>query len=428
MTETERLLAEALTQLTPPPPRTISGAEVRGLAATRRRRLLPVAPSRRFEVALVAAAMVVVVGSAVALVTWPSHSATTRQISASLNAGCNASAPAPSVTPTGTPPPMLPASVFGPQARRDGTGSGTASYEVYPNQSPTWQVIEAGTAFADEAQARAFAASAVNAWRCKAGTIEVRPASAGTLADTAFFHDAPGGGYADGTWYIITARGTHVLTLSAQAVNDPPAGGPGDEFLVTLAAAAQRAADGLTPNAVTPPRTPGAAPLPPTFLTLTDLGPGWTLGTGLGDSGTVTTTSVPGAACADINLPLRTPGHRVVYRGTQPLGDKEWLLDESVVTLTTAGATQARSALQAAATDCTSMTVLISGTGIAGDYVLALRPQTEPGNANVYILSGATLITLETLPGGAIGGVPLPGGDTWLTTTSKKAVTRAHTH
>ena len=323
---------------------------------------------------------------------------------------------------------MLPASVFGPQARRDGIGAGTASYEVYPNQLTAWQVIEVGTTFADETQARAFVASAVNASRCKAGTTEVRPASAGTLADTAFFHDAPGGGYADGTWYIITASGTHVLTLSAQAVNDPPAGGPGDEFLVTLAAAAQQAADGLTPDAVTPPRTPGAAPLPPTFLTLTDLGAGWALGTALTDSGTVTTTSVPGAACADTNLPLHTPGHWVLYRGTQPLGDKEWLLDESVVPLTTAGVTRARSALKAAATDCTTMTVLVSGTGITGDYLLALRPKTEPGNANVYILSGTTLITLQTLPGGAIGGVPLPGGDSWLTSTSKKAVTRAQTH
>jgi hypothetical protein len=372
--------------------------------------------------------MVVVVGSVVALVTWPDRSATTPPVSTSSNVACNPNAPAPSVTPTGTPPTMLPASVFGPQASRDGVGAGTASYAVYPNQPTAWQVIEEGKTFANDTQAQAFAASAANWMRCQAGTTEVRPASAGTLGDTTFFHDAPGGGYADGTWHIVTARGTHVLTLSAQAVNDPPAGGPGDEFLVTLAAAAQRAADGLTPDAVALPRTPTAAPLPPTFLTLTDLGPGWTLGTGLTDSGTVSTTSVPGAACADTNLPLRTPGHRVLYRGTQPLGDKEWLLDESVVTLTTAGATRARSALQTAATDCTTMTVLISGTGIAGDYLLALRPKTEPGNANVYILSGTTLITLQTLPGGAIGGVPLPGGNTWLTTTSQTAVTRAQTH
>jgi hypothetical protein len=85
---------------------------------------------------------------------------------------------------------------------------------------------------------------------------------------------------------------------------------------------------------------------------------------------------------------------------------------------------KARAALEAA-TACSKVHVLAAGTGIAGDYLLAIRYKTEVGEATAYVLSGTTLISLETLPGGAIGGVPLPGGTDWLTGISAKAVARA---
>jgi hypothetical protein len=432
-------LSAALHEQTPEPPRTLTGPEVRDSAPSGRRRFLPVVRSRRLELGLVAVAMVAVIGVVVALVAWPGRTTSAPPVTdpwaVALNAPCDPAAaspspvrsgrvPSPGATPTGTPPTMIPLSALGPQAQQDKNVPGTGMYVMFP-QTTQWQVFESGATFADEKQAWDYAVELVNVLRCAPTRTQVHPVGADALPATVFFHDSPGGGYADGSWRMLTVLGTQVLTLDAQATNDPPADGPGDAFLVSLVAAARDAAQGRTPTPVTFPRGQVAKPSPSGFLTLAELGTGWSLSASAGDRGTVAKPYVPGTDCATVYLtPADKPGQWLLYRGTQPEGDGEWLLNESITTLTPEGVAKARASLEAA-TACSKVNVLASGTGIAGDYLLAIRYKTEVGAAMSYVLSGTTLIALETLPGGAIGGVPLPGGTDWLTGVSARAVARA---
>jgi hypothetical protein len=425
MSDTDSRLTDALREQTPVPPRTLTGGEVRAAARSGRRRLLPQVRSRRLELGLVAAAMVAVIGFATILVTWPARTASTPVSSGALTAPCTSGAAKPTRPTTGAHPTLIPVAALGPQAQADGGQPGSGDYILFPQQVTSWQVTEEGSTFTGDSQALAFAAWSANELRCSPSTTEVHPDGGSSLPDTVFFHDAPGGGYADGTWRVITVVGPHLLALQAQAVNNPPAGGPGDAFLVTLAAAAREAAQGQKVTAITLPRGPTAAPLPAGFLRLEDLGTGWTVGTDPSDSGTVDRPHVSGRACATVELTAASaPGRIVTYRGSQPLGDKEWLLTESLTVLTEQGAAQARAALEAAAQGCDAVRILASGTGIAGDYLVAYGSKVD-GEASVDVLSGTTLISLETLPGGAMGGVPLPGGTDWLTSTARKAVARA---
>ena len=216
---------------------------------------------------------------------------------------------------------------------------------------------------------------------------------------------------------LLTRVGADVLAIETLAPNDPPAGGPGDGFLVGLAGAARAQVTGGPVPKVPAPAAAIAAPLPTGFLDVGDLGSGWSVGALPGDSGPVTDAAVVGwPSCASVSLLLAKPGQGVTYRGHQSLGDGEWLLNEQVVELTPAALATARSSLQAAAGGCPGQTVLFGGTTIAGDYALALREPGSVGAATAYVLTGARLIVLSTLPGGASGvaSVPLPGGTACL--------------
>ncbi len=188
------------------------------------------------------------------------------------------------------------------------------------------------------------------------------------------------------------------------------------------AAGAESAA--ATPADTTPPRPPA---IPAGFLTVPDLGSGWAQGTLQGDNGTVSDASVPGGSgCAPVSLPTAAAGYQVTYRGSQPLGDKEWLLNEQLTTLTTAGASTAKASLEQASAGCPGQTVLFRGTTIGGDYALALRFSNTVGMATAYSLVGDHLIILTTLPGGASGqNVPLPGGTPWLEHVTRLAAQQA---
>jgi hypothetical protein len=127
-----------------------------------------------------------------------------------------------------------------------------------------------------------------------------------------------------------------------------------------------------------------------------------------------------------VSLPTAAAGYQVTFRGSQPLGDKEWLLNEQLTTLTPAGARTAKASLERASAGCPGQSVLFRGTTIGGDYALALRFSTTVGMATAYSVVGDHFIVLTTLPGGASGqNVPLPGGTPWLENVTRLAAQQA---
>lgn len=422
----EQQLHDLLHRLTPEPPRRLTGTDVQArLDVQPAQTGQPVRWARWAAPVAAAVVLLLVLGTALTnhFLARRDHPATTP--------GCSATPPQPPAARVPTAG-LLTASDLGlstsnvQQSPQPGLSNLITGTETYPQ----WQVMEQGYRFPNATSATDFMAASVAALRCTAGTTELHPSGAANLPDTWFFHTPPGGGYTDGSRVILTRLGTDVLQIETLAPNDPPAGGPGDGFLVGLAAAARAKVAGQPVPAVPAPASAGAAPLPAGFLTVGDLGSGWSLGALPGDSGPVTDAAVVrGPSCGSVALPLAAPGRSVTYRGHQPLGDGEWLLSEQVVELTPAGLATARSSLQTAASGCSGQTVLFGGATIAGDYALALRPSDSAGMATVYLLTGRHLIVLTTLPGGASGvaSVPLPGGTAWLEEVARTAVQRVAT-
>lgn len=419
----EQQLHDLLHRLTPEPPRSLTGADVQARLDGEPRSVRRTGRWARWAAPLAAAAvLLLVLGVALTnhFLARSDHPVTTP--------GCSATPPQPPAARVPTTG-LLTASDLGlstsnvQQSPQPGLSNLITGTETYPQ----WQVMEQGYRFLDATSATDFMTASVAALRCTAGTTELHPTGAANLPDTWFFHTPPGGGFTDGSRVILARVGTDVLQIETLAPNDPPAGGPGDGFLVGLAAAARaKVAGGPMPKVPAPAAT-SAAPLPTGFLAVGDLGSGWSLGALPGDSGPVTDTAVVGGpSCGSVSLPLAKPGHSVTYRGHQPLGDGEWLLSEQVVELTPAPLATARSSLQTAASGCAGRTVLFSGTTIAGDYALALREPGSVGAATVYVLTGTRLIVLFTLPGGASGvaSVPLPGGTAWLEGVARTAAQR----
>jgi hypothetical protein len=428
MNVTEERLAAVLHDLTPDPPRQLTGADVRARGAAPHRRGTTVGrrPAAWFApVAAGIAAMVLVLG-VVAVVPRLGGSRPDGQSGPAPTPGCPSTEPVPSAhTPSAL---LLDGTDLGGSWALFPQPAGGISNLVYSGDAaPQWDVLEQGQRFADPRSAQAYAQTLVATAQCRVGGQLVRPSGA-ALPQT-WFLQIPPSTSPDGTprRQVVTAVGDDVLDVSVGTSDTAhPDADPGDAFLVSLAAAVRAKAAGQPVPHVVPPQTLAPPPPPTGFLTVSDLGSGWAAGSYQGDSGPVTQANVPHAgSCDGVSVPLAESGQHVTYRGHQPLGDGEWLLDESVVRLTSAGVTQARTALSQAATGCASERTLFSGAGIAGDYALALRPKDEAGYADAYVLVGDRLLHLQTLPGGASGQqVPLPGGTTWLRDTARTAADR----
>jgi hypothetical protein len=428
-------LAEALAELTPPPPRTMTGPEIRDLAATRRRRFFPVAHSRRVEVALVAAVLVVVVGSVVALVTWPDRSASTPPASESLNASLPAalSCPATAVTQdqqraalagaTGLPSErLLEPHQIASTATQDQPSRDLLNLIVNPDGQPQWQVIGSGKRLPDEASARNYAILMMQAHGCGSHQKEIKPVGSASMATTRFFHKTYDGGYpGGGDRYIVALVGTDVLDYDVTGPNSNAAG-PGDQFLVSLAAAARAKDLGQTvPPVAHPIVTPDPVP-PAGFLSAAQLGTGWVNGNGLDDQPTITRADVAVSFCDVPTKSATGSGSAFTYRHSTG-GSEDNVLTEQVLTLSTATEREVHAALAAAPAACKDSTVLFTNTTGTGDASVALRPASMTGWASVSMLSGSKLVVLTVLPGGAAGATtPLPGGTQWLSHVAEQAI------
>ena len=175
-----------------------------------------------------------------------------------------------------------------------------------------------------------------------------------------------------------------------------------------------------------PTAAPGAATPPRGFLHLRDLGSvgGWTVNTDhpgdAADWRPSATTEVVLPSCSGATTSVSGPGGALIYRGSTAGGSGEWILNETVVHLGAAAPT-ARAALAAAATCPHVGGGLGSGTPVrasgATSTTLVLGyplPDGRTGYAQAWTLKGDVLVQLDTLPGGAAGGAPLPGGVAWL--------------
>lgn len=426
----EQRLRSLLDDAAPVPPRSLDGARVRAGASGGRGRSW-----RGAERPLTLLALAAVVLAVVAALVWSGRStpaAPEGEPEPSVSSlPCSAADSYRPPRATGTAPQLLPASAFGPSATLEsandtstpGASMKRADYVVYPSSPTQWQTFAYAYGYATDQMAAQFVDDVVTLQRC-AGSTVVRPAGADTVPHSYFVHGRPGGGYADGSWTILVRVGSQVMTFSTQAVNDPPAGGPGDAFLVGVAEAARRQMSGGSPGTVPLPRpTPITGPGPAGFLSPTALGDGWQISGDPHDEGVVAKAIVPGSGCDALELQVVQPGLYVTYRGTQPLGDKEWLLTESVVRLTPASRQKALAQLSRSTSTCPRLATLLHGTTVAGDMVYADRPVGDAGTATMYVLAGDRLIVLTTLPGGATGqDVPLPGDTQWLTSTARAAV------
>lgn len=172
-------------------------------------------------------------------------------------------------------------------------------------------------------------------------------------------------------------------------------------------------------------------PVPAGFLELVDLGADghWT----------ARRTEQPNSRRECIDLPARAgaPVTAVaglatgqVYRGTIDPDDHEWFMHEQILTLTPADAALARLALAVLADGerpaAPSMPVLVARSSPETFVVLAeRRADGTVGFATIYAVAGNKLVHIDVLPGGAAGGVSLPGGVDWLLATTERAISRA---
>jgi hypothetical protein len=180
-----------------------------------------------------------------------------------------------------------------------------------------------------------------------------------------------------------------------------------------------------------PSPTQSSAPtLAAGMLHVSDLGSTgrWTVGTMQGDTGPASSARWPGCtgpAGTVGGVQVAGTGSTQMYRGQTPEG-REWIANETLLHLDPATAQKlAATARETAA--CTS-----PGTE---QVLLATSPQvvvfgstiTEGpvGMATAVALSGTTLVSIDTLPGGAALGVGLPGQTQWLVDLVRTAVQRA---
>ena len=242
------------------------------------------------------------------------------------------------------------------------------------------------------------------------------------MATTRFFHKTYAGGYpGGGDRYIVALVGTDVLEYDVTGPNSNAAG-PGDQFLVSLAAAARAKDLGQTvPPVAHPIVTPDPVP-PAGFLSAAQLGTGWVNGNGLDDQPSITRADV-GVSFCDVPTKSATgSGSAFTYRHSTG-GNEDNVLTEQVLTLSTATAREVRAALAAAPASCKDSTVLFTNTTGTGDASVALRPASMTGWASVSMLSGSTFVVVTVLPGGAAGATtPLPGGTEWLSHVAEQAI------
>jgi hypothetical protein len=205
--------------------------------------------------------------------------------------------------------------------------------------------------------------------------------------------------------------------------------------LTTLARAIHARLESATPSPVdvpvpSPTATKGPQdPVPAGFLQLADLGTtgNWSHTNSGGD-----TSSSPGLA---VNLPtcpghqtttVRGPSQFVMYRGTLDGGDGEWIVGETIVTLTPGDGQHARDAL--AAVTCSRIVKDHAPVAHGGNGVVVIGhplPSGEPSYSTAYVVAGNKLVQVDTLPGGAAGGVAIPGGMSWFIEVAERATTRA---
>jgi hypothetical protein len=167
------------------------------------------------------------------------------------------------------------------------------------------------------------------------------------------------------------------------------------------------------------------------LLLPSDLGAGgWVAGTSAGDRTTPTTVLVDGcvsdaAPLAPIDVP--TTGVGRVYRGSTPEG-AEWLLSETVGHLGSEGRADVAAQLRALAR-CPSSPPQVVLAATDDIFVFGVPMTSGPVGAIGYVkavaLRGDVLVSLETLPGGAVGGPALPGQTHWMLDTLRAAVVRA---
>jgi hypothetical protein len=360
-----------------------------------------------------------------------------------------------------------------------GTGSGRILRGSTP-EGGEWLVDESVITFADkdvEAVRRAFLAG-MKCSKLTGGTsANLVLAANDTMLITGVLLDAGSVGYAHG-YAIVGTTWISIETLPGGATGGIPLPGQ-TQWLIDVTATAARRATGQgpippSPNAaaraaaakyVAPdpstvlhvqsqapgasvvtdgpgssmqppdagPTTPSAAPAPPKgFLTLSDLGGtgGWTLSSDGGDRTTSRDTPITLPACGgQVGSDLRGEGGSQLYRGQTQGGSGEWILNETVIMIP---ASQ-RSALItrfAELAGCTKVTGSL-GTGTprvpgAPDTLVVGYPLASGtvGFAQAWAVVGDQLILLDTLPGGAAGHAPLPGGTGWLADVLKRAQVR----
>ena len=166
----------------------------------------------------------------------------------------------------------------------------------------------------------------------------------------------------------------------------------------------------------------GAATALPGFLRPADLGAGrWSLDAADIQAGAVSPQLV---TCAGEVALQSLTGPAQMYRGVTTEGG-EWLLTETVIPLDSASLAQARTLLQAMTTCPDSFNQVLLAVGDQIVVFGRLQPSGAVGEATSYALVGNRYLQLDTLPGGAVGNLDLPGQTQWLIDVTARAVTRA---
>jgi hypothetical protein len=315
-------------------------------------------------------------------------------------------------------PKEIASSATAAHASRDGM----VSLIVNPDGQPQWRVMGVGVRLPDQASARNYAILLMQLHGCGSHQKEIEPVGSASMPTTRFFHKTYDGGEpGGGDRYIVALVGTDVLDYLVTGPNSNAAG-PGDAFLVSLAAAARAKDQGQTVPPVAHPIVVPDPVRPAGFLTTAQLGAGWANGNQLGDGGPITRANVGVSFCAAPTTDAIGSGRIFTYRHSTA-GNEDNVLFEQILTLTPARVQKVRAALAAAPSTCMDSTVLFTNTPGTGDASVALRPATMTGWATVYMLTGDTYIVLTALPGGAGGATtPLPGGITWLSHVAEASV------
>lgn len=330
----------------------------------------------------------------------------------------------------------LPACVSGPPTKGMVTAPGTTGLSSTWSRGPAgnsdWYLTEKILRIG--ADAEALAAELRTLASCTYTT--AGPVLAGSDTVLVVGQRSPSGVLNFATAYAWS--GGRLITLQIWPASSPDRSTEipgGAAWLARLVATATERTTGVVtpPPAVRPGATAPVVVDPPKgYLAVADLGTtgNWRIDPGSPDDRrTSPATSLELPSCTAGRPKVTAPGGSQVYRGTTQGGSGEWYLSETVVTLTPAQASAARAAFTRAGR-CSGVS---TGLGQArressGTDRLVLGIPLDDGRtgfAQAWALTGDTLIQLETLPGGAVGGAALPGGAPWLASLLQTAVERA---